>query len=232
MEMHFTTRLFVRLCCLVGTTLSLASASAGTVSLMDRSGLRLQDLPTSVNYDLGLVTIISSPGTPSVISSRRQQENDEDEALVLETNDDSLPKLYCRGATLQGTSDATRTSLATCSLVSTAIVLDGITQGDVQAGLQHSRHARTLTALFRARVQLGTDDGSKQTLLLGMVGEDATSNDTTLPQVTKAVQSLYEAAAVETKGAKSFEELYNLQIVSVSTPETAEQVSLSEVAGV
>lgn len=178
-----------------------AAAAAGAV-LMDASGkLRLpsEDLLQSTS-----VTLVSSPG----MGSSGVDEN----ILFLEDG-----ALVCRGATLAGTSEAERTALSTCSLVSEAMILEGITAGDVEAGLADSRHARTLTAIFRARLLVPRV--ATQTLLLAIEGD---SVDKTLVQ--DAVISIFKAVASEKKGAPDFKDLYNLQVESVKSAGDTQKV--------
>ena len=99
-------------------------------------------------------------------------------------------------------------------------MLDGITEGDVEAGLRNSRHAVTLTALFRARVTLEEEaEPSKQSLILCLEGEDFSEKD-----IKKEVTALYSAAAAEKKDAASFDKVYDLQIVSAAS-QSSQQVS-------
>lgn len=135
-------------------------------TLMDASGgLRLNKIASSgVSTTDGVVSVITSPGTESFLVTSA---SDEDGASVLAFDSD-VPQLICRGATLSGTSAAERSALAITSLVSDAIVIDGITEGDVQAAGfgKNTRHARTLTAIFRARLASSTDATGKQALIL------------------------------------------------------------------
>ena len=126
--------------------------------LMDSSGALHRQIPT-VSTASGVGAIISSPGTPSLLGTS-------DEILSLMPGD--TPCLSCRGATLTFASAPERMSLTTTSLVAGAVIVDGITEGDVEIGLQNTRHARTLTALLRTRLAL--DSGSRQTLILGVLG--------------------------------------------------------------
>ena len=193
-----------------------ATVSAGTV-LMDASGgLRVQSIPSIPTTD-GIVVIVSSPGTPTALFSEAS-----DEILSLESQDP--PSLYCRGATLSGTSDRERTSLATCSLVADTVVIDGITVGDVEAGLRNSRHARTLTAIFRARVKLQEETtATTQTLIVVLVaGEDESIDEAGLES---DIKSLYKAASVEKKGVGSFSDMYDLKIVVATSSADAGKVS-------
>lgn len=119
---------------------------------------------------------------------------------------------------MSGTSSAERNSLATCSLVAGAILIDGITEGDVEAGWRNSRHARTLTALFRARVAL--DQTFSQFLVLCVKGQVNEKQEASLKQ---EVRALFDATAAETNGSASFQDLYDVQVVSVTTQAEADE---------
>ena len=176
---------------------------------MDSSGgLRLK-IP-SISTGSGVVSVISSPGTKSFLSTS-------DDVLSLESEDP--PCLACRGATLSGTSAVERSALATCSVVSGAILVDGITEGDVEAGWRNSRHARTLTALFRARISL--ESSAKQTLVLCIKGEIDGSAESSL---RAEVEALFDATAAESEGKFSFSDYYNILIVPVTDEAGAKEV--------
>jgi hypothetical protein len=163
----------------------------------------------------GIVSVITSPGIKSLLTSQ----DNEDHVLALE---DGI--VVCRGATLKGTSSAERSALAITSVVADAVVVDGITVGDVQAaGWKNTRHARTLTALFRARLAFSPDvSNKKQALILCIKADDVTSSlEKTLLQ---EVKSLFEATAAEAKESTSFGELYDVMVKSVSKTEDAKEV--------
>ena len=176
---------------------------------MDASGgLRLK-MPM-VSTSGGIVSIISSPGTPSLLTTS-------DEILSLEV--ESPPCLACRGATRSGTSSIERSALATSSLVSGAVLIDGITEGDIEAGWRNSRHARTLTALFRARISLSTD--FKQSLILCVKG---VVNEESQTLLKSDVKSLFDATAAETDGKVDFSDLYDISVVSLTSASEAKEV--------
>lgn len=178
---------------------------------MDSSGgLRLK-IP-SISTGSGVISVISSPGTKSHLSTS-------DDVLALVSEDP--PCLACRGATLSGTSDVERSALATCSVVSGAILVDGITAGDVEAGWRNSRHARTLTALFRARIAL--ESSARQTLVLCIKSDIDGSAESALKTEVKA---LFDATAAENEGKISFSDLYNVVIVPVTDEDGAKEVSI------
>jgi hypothetical protein len=203
---------------------SLLAVSSARTTLLETAGgrLQVQKIPSSTTT-AGLVTIITSPGTPSLLIPE-QTSTDDDAVLCLESTEP--PCISCRGLTLSANDDGS--SLATtCSLLAQALILDGVTVGDVQAGLQQSRHARTLTALFRAKVQLATQTTTtRQLLILGILG-GIDNDDVDVPTVEKNVKALYKASAVEVMGAMSFDEAYDLQVVSVQSKEDAKAVRLN-----
>lgn len=188
----------------------LASAESGNLLMDSSGGLRLK-IP-AISTASGVVSVISSPGTKSFLSTS-------DDVLSLESEDP--PCLACRGATLSGTSPVERSALATCSVVSGAIVVDGITEGDVEAGWRNSRHARTLTALFRARIAL--ESSTKQTLILCIKGEIDGSAESALRAETKA---LFDATAAENEGKFSFADFYDVSVVSVTDEAGAKEVRI------
>jgi hypothetical protein len=188
--------------------------------VMDTSGGLRLNIP-SVSTKEGVVSIITSPGTKSLLTSH----DNEDNVLALDGDEATL---LCRGATLKGISTAERSALAITSVVSDVIVMDGITLGDVQAaGWKNTRHARTLTALFRARLSLFEwDDSSstnKQTLILCVkttAGEDATLENTLLHEV----KSLFEATSAEVKGNVAFGDIYDVVVKTVASKEDGKEV--------
>jgi hypothetical protein len=189
---------------------SLAVVATANTVLMDESGSLHRHIP-DVTTSNGIVAVVYSPDTPSFLGDAASS--------GYLSWDDSMNRLTCRGATLSAISASERTSLATTSLVAGAIVIDGITEGDVEMDLRMSRHARTLTALIRARLAL--DSESKQTIILGVLGPVDEAIETVL---TDEVQSIFEAAAAETSEKVEFEDMYNVLVVSLQTQDDAIQV--------
>ena len=198
----------------------LACATAGNVLLDASGGLRLK-FASELSRTKGVVAVVTSPGTSSFLSASSSDDHD-DTVLSLDESEKSCVLLTCRGATLKGTSANERNSLATTSLIADVILVDGIIPGDVEAGWKNSRHARTLTALFRARVTLALGDTPKQTLLLCVRGEVTEADESSL---LSDVQTLFEAIAVETDGkGLAMNDMYDVKVVSVMTEEQASEV--------
>ena len=178
---------------------------------MDSSGnlrLRIPEIAASK----GVVAVIASPGTTSLLSSS-------DDVLSLEDASKN-PYLSCKGATLSSTTTSERNSLATTSVVADAILVDGVTLGDIEAGWKSSRHARTLALLFRARVL--SESSSKQTMIICVKGEV----DSSLEKALKSeVADLFDATAEEkAKGDLSLGDLYDVKVVSITTASEAKEV--------
>jgi len=213
------------------------AAASGMMELMDASTGKLQSIPGQAT---DITTVITSPGTPSTVLLSSDDDLlsssiSSNVLLAARPSDDDSTLLVCRGATLTTDTNTDVDSnvgrcLTVCGAVSDCLVLDGVTAGDVEAaGLRHSRHARTLSALFRSRMLMTlseSDDGdgddsssgrtAKQTLILAVSGGSV--DETASSALEQDVEALFKAIAVEKKGkqpAGSFSDLYDLRIVSV-----------------
>ncbi|KAL3925307.1 MAG: hypothetical protein SGILL_000496 [Bacillariaceae sp.] len=201
------------------STASAAAASPSPGVLMDNSGglrLKIPTIPTTE----GIVAVVTSPSKAiDKSSSLLTSQNNADNVLAL---DDGL--LICRGATLQGTSAAERSALALTSVVSDAIVVDGITVGDIEAaGWKNTRHARTLTAFFRSRLAFSAEGkGKKQALIMCI--KSTTENAAKLEKTLLGeVKNLFEATVAEAKQSVSFSDLYDVQVNTVATKAEAQE---------
>ena len=201
--------------------LSLMVLSEASTPLIDSTGSTINRIPTDRSVSSGVIGIISSPGTPSpsgLNDETSSGSNDDPYLSIRDSDDDCI--LSCRGATLNAASSGERLSLGTASLVSGAIILDGISLGDVERGLRHSRHARTLTALFRAKIRFPSE---RQLLLLGMV-EDVAEKEPLEKFIATEVRAIFDAVAVESVENVSFNDMYDLRVVALQTPEDAVSV--------
>ena len=193
-------------------------AAASWIPLVDSSGSLKRNIPT-VSTSGGLVVLISSPGTPSPLE---RYANDKEFLSLEKEEGPSPPLLSCRGSTLRAASNAERVSLTTSSLIAGAVIVDGVTEGDIEMGLRNSRHSRTLTALFRARQELDAETSKgKQTLLLGVLAESVEDE----AAVLKEIENIFDAAAEELTDSKpTLTDLYNVQIVAINTEADATKV--------
>jgi hypothetical protein len=164
-------------------------------------------------------------------------EMDKEAVVSILENGDTL---VCRGCMLRdGTTSATsHQALAACSTISQCLVLDGITLGDVQAGLRHTRHARTLSALFRSRAALSQTAAAssattaaaaasnKQVLVLAVSVHENEPLDDTSAVVVQQVRALFQAATFGLNGPKNLEDWYDLRITPISSSAAAASVRM------
>jgi hypothetical protein len=192
-------------------------ASAANTVLMDGSGNLHRQIPDVPASD-GVVAVISSPGTMSSLGVSSM------DVLSLQQEGGEAARLVCRGATLShALSPSERNALATTSIAADAVVVDAITEGDIAMGLRNSRHARTLTALIRAR--LASAPVRPLTIMLGVAGHvDDRVQDILLTEL----RDIFQATAVEFEDGSSFEDVCKVVAVSVETADDARQVRLSE----
>lgn len=184
------------------------SLTVAVSPLLDSSGiLKLGSIPASASSD-SLVAIIASPGTPSICLG-----GPFDETL---TYDAELNQLICKGATLQRTSTSDRIALALCAYTAPTIIVEGVTSGDVQSGVDNSRHARTLTAIFRAL----TTQQTSLILVVSSAGDDEVDQEILRQQVN----SLYDAVVMEQKNTMRFHEAFDLKIIAASSSADAPKV--------
>jgi hypothetical protein len=205
--------------------------------LMDVTTGKLQSVPGQA---AGIITVIPSPGSPCRLLGKKDERDASRVVLASaeissnhDENNNNVALLVCRGATLTSLLDEDDDStvgrcLALCGTVSDCLVVDGITLGDTE--LRHSRHARTLSALFRGRVLLSSDDRSqgtqRQNLILSVQGYDPDRDQAFADAVQQDLEALFKAIVAERQGKKqppmdSFLEMYNVSIVPA---DLAEQV--------
>lgn len=225
------------------------AAAAGMTELMDVTTGKLQSIPGQAK---SIITVIPSPGSPCRLLGNKKDEREASRVVLAsassssssssdnkDNDKDEMALLVCRGATLtsqllnddEDNTDATvGRCLALCGTVSDCIVVDGITLGDVE--LRHSRHARTLSALFRGRVH--SNEGTpttppRQSLILSVQGYDPNRDQAFAEAVQQDLEALFQAIVAERQGkpppppVDSFREMYDVSIVPA---DLAEQVGI------
>jgi hypothetical protein len=215
--------------------LSLTFASTPLLDLTGSNSL-LQRLSKETSCS-SIITIITSPNTPSPCLNEDTSESStfENCSLILRSDGQQKTKirqLSCRGATRDAASRGDRLAWGISSLVSQELLLEGITTGDVQ-DFRQSRHARTLTALFRTALQLGltshdsnhkNKNSKRQGLWLGILTDEDV--DSMKDHLMNEVYAIFDAVAVETgiSPVPKFQNHYDLQIVALETSEDAKSV--------
>lgn len=194
--------------CLVQTPFNQAS---NPLKLIDGSGsLTRASVPQS-SLGNGIVAVLSSPGTKSFFP-------ESDDGVSLSTSD-GVSILSSPGATLSGTTSLTKgNGAAAAAAVSGSVIITGITESDLEYGLDDTRHGHTLTGIFRAKIL--SSSKSKTNLILAVPLE--VDKET----IIKDVKIIFKTANAEVGGDASFEELYDVAVELVSSTSDAERVSI------
>jgi hypothetical protein len=201
------------------------SAAAGSrISLMDSTGK--WQIPSSLSESTGpangIVTVVTSPGVPSTLLP---MESEVDAPLSMFSGDDP-GTLVCQGSTLGPLASSTISCLAFASLVSNVILVEGLTEGDIESGIANTRHSRTLAALFQSRLTAATLSLSQQTLILvvSTADMDDWDEDNATVSLRNEVLLLFDAAAASLgKKNNKLEDFYTLHVRPV-TPSSASKV--------
>jgi hypothetical protein len=130
-----------------------------------------------------------------------------------------------------------RTALATASLVSNSIIVDGVTVGDVEAGLSYqTRHSRTISILFRSRLAAAATAESDETIprqtLIFAIRSSSSDDESGIDLESRAMKGLqhtFDAIVVESGLRKklSLGDLYDVKVISVSNSGEAKEVSIN-----
>ena len=210
-----------------------AQAAAAFTELLDAATGAVRTVPDG--EAAAIAAVVTSPGTESAAGVPADVLLAAAAPDVGGGGETTTALVACRGATLGGLGGADDPTviacLAACGRVADCLLVDGVTVGDAEAGLRHTRHARTLSALFRGRLlspkpNAGEEDPSgsgendekrRQALLLAVSGDgdDLSQAGSLLEQDAEA---LYDAIAVERgEEAGSFADLYDLRVVSADS---------------
>jgi hypothetical protein len=178
--------------------------------LLDAAGqgtLQLQALPKLLSTAKGIVTIIDIPVSDgSSISS---------DILSVASDDEDSIQILCKGAALEQTSELERSSLAFCSLLSNVIIVNGISSGELDgSSFRDSRHSRTLTTLFRAKLLETKQINTEATTTTSLIFVCDTYDKALEALLRQEVSALYQAAAAERSVSPAFSELYDIEVTS------------------
>jgi hypothetical protein len=195
--------------CLVNSPLNLASSP---LQLIDASGSLTRSSVSQTSLGNGIVAVLSSPGTKSFFA-------DSDEGVTLSSSG-GVSILSSPGATLSGTTSLMKgNGAAAASTVAGSIIITGITESDLEYGLDDTRHGHTLTGIFRAKIQ--SSSTTKTTLILTVPSE--VDQD----KIIQDVKTIFKTANAEIGGDASFDELYDIAVEQVSSTADAEKVRFS-----
>lgn len=183
--------------------------SSASSTLIDPSGaLTRTSIPQSTIGN-GIVAVLTSPGTPSYFT-------DGDNEVTI-TSHDGVSIISSPGATLSGTSPLSKgNGAAAASAVSGSIIISGITESDLENGLDDTRHGQTFTGIFKQKIQ---DGGDKVVLIVTVpTGADEES-------VLSNVDLIFNTASAEMGSDAKLDELYDVSVEVVNDEADAERVS-------
>ena len=139
-----------------------ASAASSAITLVDSSGALTKALLPSGGG--GIVALLSSPGTPTPLFFPPSSTSSSSNAIMINTVnvDEDGSVIRAPGASLEDSGSALARGMgaAAAASIASAVVMTGVTMADVEAGLDGTRHGRTLAELFAARVVMSTMTGS------------------------------------------------------------------------
>lgn len=139
-----------------------ASAASTAITLVDSSGALTKALLPSGGG--GIVALLSSPGTPTPLFFPPSSTSSSSNAMMINTVnvDEDGSVIRAPGASLEDSGSALARGMgaAAAASIASAVVMTGVTMADVEAGLDGTRHGRTLAELFAARVVMSTMTGS------------------------------------------------------------------------
>lgn len=192
--------------CLVNSPLNLASSP---LQLIDASGSLTRASVSQTSLGNGIVAVLSSPGTKSFFAGS-------DDGVTLSSSG-GVSILSSPGATLSGTTSLTKgNGAAAASAVAGSIIITGITESDLEYGLDDTRHGHTLTGIFRAKIQ--SSSTSKTKLIL------AVPSDVDQDKIIQDVKTVFKTSNAEIGGDASFDDLYEVLVEKVSSAADAEKV--------
>lgn len=196
-----------------------ASATAAT-TLVDSSGSLTKSLIPSSDSNGGLVALLSSPGTPSLFSSSSTTNT-----VNIENNIINAP-----GASLEESSGLLSRGIgaAAAGSIAGAVVLTGVTLADVEAGLEGTRHERTLAELFAAVLRTGTKREGPATLLIAVQSSSSNdSGDLNSEEIDECIEEIFDGIAAAFGVDEEFGDYFVVQSILVSSNEDVTKVMSS-----
>jgi hypothetical protein len=96
--------------------------------------------------------------------------------------------------------------------------LSGITEGDLEHGLDDTRHGQTLNGIFKQKIQ----DGGEKTTLFITVPESAGVDE---ESVLSDLKGIFDSACAEVGVQSDISDLYDVSVETVNSEADAERVS-------
>lgn len=193
------------------TQSSMVSAASPLTLIDGASGsIKQSSIPQSAVGSGGIVAVLTSPGTPSFF-------DETNDSNVSFHSYNGLSVITSPGATLSGSSLLSKgNGAAAAASVSASIIVSGITESDVEIGFDETRHGKTLTGIFKAKISSG--DEEKVTLIITVPVEVDEE------KIVADAKAIYESAKAEAESEVDFESLYDISVEVVSSASDAERV--------
>ena len=222
---------------------------ASSTSIIDQNGIITRtSIPESSLGSKGIVAIISSPGTKSYFDESQDNNDDNDDTntnantnngvTIFPYNNNLVSMIQSPGATLSGTTSLSKGhGAAAASRVANSIIFTGITESDLEYGLQDSRHGQTLTNIFRSKIEtLGggdkeeednDDEESINETKLFLVLPNVDDEDLNEDMIKNDIQAIFDTVMAENNVGNdvSFEDMFELNLVRAETKNDAKKVS-------
>mmetsp|Transcript_24767 Transcript_24767/g.28338 ORF Transcript_24767/g.28338 Transcript_24767/m.28338 type:complete len:524 (-) Transcript_24767:53-1624(-) len=206
---------------LLGLLQSSTLASAASTSIIDANGVFTRATIPDSSIGNNIVAVITSPDTPSFFDG-------DTGGVSLSSSDGSGASILSSpGATLTGTASLSKgNGVVAVSTVADSIILSGITESDLENGLDDTRHGHTLTAIFRTKIQDAIlqegDEGSEvQKTSLFLISPPCDIDEETILQ---DVMAIFETAKAESETDADFDDIFVINILTVENEEDAKKV--------
>jgi len=100
-------------------------------------------------------------------------------------------------------------------------VLSGITESDLEHGLDDTRHGQTLNGIFKQKIVDGSASGDSKIALIVVVPD---SDSIVEEEVLEEVEGIFITASVEVGGENDMCDLYDVSVVKVASEADASKV--------
>jgi len=190
-------------------------------TIMDASGVINQRASPLNASSKGVIALISSPGDMDSFSSPSSSSKSVEADM-----DDASGCIIVRspGATLGSSSNAA----AAASSIAGAVVVTGVIPSDCEGigGIAETRHGKTLYSIFSSK--LNSDESLEKALL--MVAVEGTLEED--ESVVQDIAAIFKSCAMSVSGKEDIvlEDLFEVQIVSVTSQDDAAMVMSTAVA--
>ena len=206
-----------------------ARSAGGGVTIISSTGEINKSSSPIPSSSSGVVAIVTSPGRTDPYFALAGG----DSVSAVGAGGAGQPVIITApGATLAGGVDAHSlhcgSGAAAAAAIAGSVILTGVTEGDVQAGLGSTRHGRTLSAVFTNRLARykpeEAEDESAKTLLIVAVSAEGGSGDLDTDTIEESARLMFVEAAASVGAKVEFDALFEVNVVPVASEGDAAKV--------